>query len=119
MRYIDLDQDYYAICEWFRIRKMKPIKKKFLPKLGLIIEKRCAVFLYETNTPVCILENLISHPSCTSFDLDLLIDSAKVLAKDLGFELVIGATKLNQVIQRCEDLKFKKASGYTHLYCKL
>lgn len=119
MRHVDLDQDYPEIKSWFLERKLKPIKKKFLPKNGLIIEKKCAVFIYETDTPICLIENLISKPGCPSFDIDFLIESAKSFASDLGYEVMIGTTNLKHVALRTTNLGFKKTGPFYHLITKL
>lgn len=104
---VNLEQDYPDLEKWWKDWGWPPFPKEFLPQ-GVMVkygdDKVCAVFLYETNTPICWVENYISNKvlpkEVRDEGLNLLIETALEIAKDKGFKVVMSAVKHNNLSKR-------------------
>lgn len=101
-RYVDGDFD--QIQEWLKRRQMKVFHPNILPKAGFIVDEVAAMFLYETDSDICYLENLVSNPYINSEARDhaisLIVEAAFAYAVMQGFKFVMSITDHPQVIKR-------------------
>ncbi len=85
-----------------------------LSDTGLIIENVCALWLYKTNSSVCIIENLICNRELSMADrdkgLDLIFNQIIQLAKDLGFKESFSLVKNEKVIDRVIEKNCRQSS---------
>lgn len=90
-----------------------------LPDTGLIIPNVCAVFLYKTNSLVCMIENLICNKDCNISDrqngLDIISKEIIEMAKNCGFTKIISLVSNPSVINRCLDQKYTISEDKFHI----
>lgn len=84
----------------------------FLPTTGLVIEDQAAIFWYETNSPLCLVDNFISNPLNNNADLDKLIEVMLHVVKEKGFKMMLGTTRFEHVLQRAEKHGFVTSERY-------
>ncbi len=84
MRLFEAD-DYQVLERWFHKRGMKAPPYVYLPKIGFIDDYYAAGFLVQTDTPIAVIDFLISNPSAdvtkrgisVSSVIECLIEEAK------------------------------------------
>ena len=74
------------------------------PKIGFIVDGVAAYFLYQTDSTICFLENLIANKNIEkeirNQAIDLIIKELMKTAQDLGFRVAYATTNLPQVVTR-------------------
>lgn len=74
------------------------------PKIGFIVDGVAAYFLYQTDSTVCFLENLVANKKIDkdqrSQAIDLIIKELLKTASELGFRVAYATTNLPQVVTR-------------------
>ena len=78
-----------------------------LPKVGFIVDGCGAYFVYQTDSKVCWLENLITKrdldAGTKAIAIDLLIEAAIKEARALGFKLAYAATDNFSAAKRARE----------------
>lgn len=100
------DADFAQIKEWGRGWNADYNEDQF-PSVGFIVDGVAAYFLYQTDSSVCWLENLITKrgilPAVRARALDLLVDAILKEAKDLGFTVAYATTHITSVAKRARS----------------
>ena len=90
-------EDLTAINRWYRQRNLPLVTADVLPDVGFIAPGVAAVFLYQTDSSIAMIEGLISNPEATLRDRKLAIDASILqcvyYARALGYTQVIGLTR--------------------------
>lgn len=96
-------KDFEQIQVWAKHRGTEYTESQF-PKVGFIVDGYAAYFLYQTDSTVCFLENLIANPLTEGSDrceaIDLVVDAVISEAKALGFTVAYATSGLPAVIFR-------------------
>ena len=126
-RFFDQEADYELVCQWWKEQNWPPAPKEFLHQ-GLMItlgsQPIAAGFIFQTDSPMAILEWIIANPK-VPFEvrgaaLDALIEDLCFVAKKLGFSKVFTMTKHKRLIEREVEHGFLKTDeGVTHLIREL
>lgn len=93
--------DYNELKSWWASWDWPAIPKEFLPENGVLVYNDdyniCAAWLYKTDVPICWAEHFISNKEATKQDrqdgLIMLLDELNILAKDMGFKVVMTSMK--------------------------
>lgn len=97
-------EDYATIKAWAADGWDTEYNQDFFPTIGFVVDGIAAIFLYQTDSKVCFLENMISNPEACPIQkdvaLDLLLKEAFSLAKDLGYRVAYATTNNPKVITR-------------------
>ena len=97
--------------EWFIQWEIHHSAFETLPTTGLIIDGICAIFMYETNSELCLIEHFISNRNCKAEarlkGLDLISDAMISFAKSKGYKKMCLTTRHEKVIERCLIRGFK------------
>lgn len=92
-----------------------------LPKIGYVVPDKAVGFLYQTDSSVCMIENIVAKPGLSreerSEAVDAVLNACLAEAKQRGFKLVIGYTQLEVMVKRTERLGFSPI-GTFHLVAK-
>lgn len=115
IRYVR-EQHFEQVREWLR-NWNEDIVPRGLPENGFIIPGKAAGFLYRTDSSVAWIENLVAAPGLDRQERNLAVDAivAAVVerARELGFEVLMGYTSLEAVLNRAERFGFMHvASGF-------
>jgi hypothetical protein len=117
IRYVR-EEHFEQIREWFRFRK-EDIVPKALPENGFIIPGKAAGFLYRTDSSVAWIENLIAAPDLSREErnqaVDAIVAAVVERAKELGFDVLLGYTVLDVVVQRAKRFGFMHVTDGFHL----
>lgn len=101
-RYRD-DLHYDMLKEWWEARNLMPVPQECLPAYGAVVDGIVAGFLYQTDSKVCMIENLISDKRSAKDErrraIDSLIKHICQEAKRQGFNYVIGYTISDRLIR--------------------
>lgn len=107
------------LISWYEQWSMPCDELDMLPDSGLIIPKVCAVFLYKTNSSVCMIESLICNKDCNEEDrkagLDVICNDILDLAKDCGFKKIISLVNNPKVIERISKLDYTISKDKFHI----
>lgn len=110
-RLFDKEKDYATVCTWWVEHKWPIMPLVSLPKTGLVVDDVCACFLYTTDSDVMALAFPISNPKKSdeerSAGLDLMINDAKILAKERGIRLLATRASNKSLIERYKKSNFK------------
>lgn len=114
--YFDEKKHFDLLRIWWHERKFPQIPVHLLPQTGLVVESDdgvpiCAGFMFRTDSPVAIINHLVSDPTyereARSMAVDLLIMDLVGIAKSMGYLMVTGATNLSRLTERYQKLGFK------------
>lgn len=119
IRRVNLDHDYKQIAKMFVLRGLRPIKKELFPDTGWIMHGQCAVFVYKTNSKVCIIEHLVSHEGCPKDKIKEIIDHAVNWSKNNGFSVIAGITSLDVVVNHARSFGGTVEGDYSFFYKSL
>ena len=90
-----------------------------LPRIGFIIPGRAAGFLYQTDSSVALIENLVAAPGMTreerSTYVDAIVAAICAEAAKRGFKILLGYTQLDAVVKRAERFGFAYIGSNFHL----
>jgi len=97
------DSDFSQISEWAKDYDTQYEQTQF-PKIGFIVDGFAAYFIYQTDSSICFLENLISNKNADRTEkekaIELVIQAILQEASDLGFRVAYATTDMPQVIVR-------------------
>jgi len=117
VRDFDNEKDLEVINGWLTARSQRALKKSELPKIGMIFDNVLAGFLYQTDSDMCFIENVVSNPKAknkaVSCAVDFLTARFIVTAKDIGKPKVFMFSKTRSITKRAQELGFNvSASSY-------
>lgn len=99
-------KDFEQVREWGRGWGSEYREDQF-PGTGFIVDGVAAYFLYQTDSSVCWLENLITvrgvDASVKDRALNLLIEAILDEAKALGYTIAYATTDINTVAKRARE----------------
>ena len=103
------DSDYEEVMSWLDARNIPRIHQNVLPAVGFIVPGHAVVWLYQTDSDFCQIENLYSNPASIEKRkyVDLVIDTAIKAARELGYKFVQSTTSHPSVIKRAVKLGAK------------
>lgn len=100
------DKDFEQIREW-GLQWGADYDEDQFPHIGFIIDGVAAYFLYQTDSSICWLENMIAKrgidQALKSKALDLLVDAIILEAKELGFTVAYATTDIVSVAKRAKE----------------
>lgn len=95
--------DFDQVREWGRHYGAEYEEDRF-PEVGFIVEGVCAYFLYETNSSICFMENLVANKYAERADrgraIDLVTEAVVSEARRLGYKTAYATTDLPGVVFR-------------------
>lgn len=98
---------------WYKQWNLPIDQIEILPNTGMVIDNICALFLYETNSSVCFLENFVSNKfideDIRQKGFYLICLAMEEWVKFLGYKQVITTSNNSEVIKRCLDMNFIKS----------
>ena len=98
------DLHYATFCAWTRWYEMTPLPIQFLPQSGFVVDGVAMGFMYRTDSKMALIENLAANPKLPretrTQGLDAVVTAIAEEGRALGFEVLIGYTNVNAVIQR-------------------
>ena len=113
-----LDSDFNQVASWGG-KWGCDYDKSLLPPTGLIIPGVCAYFIYETNSSVCFIENLVRNPDVPKEVADkcvnLLITETLREVKRLGYTKVYATSNNDSAINRAVEHGALASPDYTLL----
>ena len=107
-------------------RGLHPMEKDMLPELGYVGHddqgKPVFLFMYQTDSSLCFIENLISDPESDPHQRAIVIaklfDHAASEAKQLGAKYLMARTENNNLIPKLIDKNFVQSSDKTRLFIR-
>lgn len=88
-----------------------PDNSYLMSDLGLIVPDVAAIFLFTTNSKMCLLDGLICNPKSDKQERDECINKMiEVMihqAKELGFKYIMGTTQFPHVLERAKQHGFQ------------
>lgn len=113
--------DCPEICGWYKAWKMEPIAGGRLPEMGYIVPGVAAGFVYLCEARMAFIEGLIANPAkskaCRDEALDLIVLGLIDYANEQDRDYIFGFTKLQAVVDRGLNHKFKPL-GTFHMMAK-
>ena len=105
-RYTNGD-DLPDLREWCAAHgSMDPVP--VLPQVGVLVDDCLAVFLYQTDSSLCLIDSIVSRPGTPPFIVkDALlfgIAQLKAVAKDMGYTRVLGLADRASIASLCATL---------------
>ena len=98
--------DLVSISAWHVAHGLPPVPAEIVPKVGLVAPGVAALFIYQTDSSIALIEGLISNPAAPLRDrieaIDQLMDACTELAFSMGFKQVIGFPKDNGTLKRAK-----------------
>lgn len=106
VRKYDVVKDFETIRQWGREWGAEYNDDQF-PNTGFIVDGLAAYFLYQTDSDVCWLENMITkkgiEPFARSRALDLLVEACLQEAREQGFTVCYATTNIMSVAKRAQQ----------------
>jgi hypothetical protein len=106
------------INSWFQART-EVLTPESLPKIGYVIPGKAAGFLYQTDSSIAWIENLVAAPTLGKEErnelIDLIVLAVGEEARRRGFKVLLGYTVLDAVVKRAQRLGFDYVGGGFHL----
>jgi hypothetical protein len=114
----DAATDFPVISTWWKEHKWPIVPLSFLPRNGIVIRHLgkpiCAGFIYLTDTPIGLLEWVVSDPKSNKKDRDealhLLIQRLCWMAQILGVVQLFSSSEHPKLSERLEENGFKMTS---------
>ncbi len=114
--------DMEAIDTWQALHNWQ-IRSDVLPETGFIIEGIAAGWVYETNSPVAILEPVIGNPLASKAlrteGLDRLLNHMVKWSQAQGYKHLVAATSHPSFINRSTDYGFKPLGGDLRIFWRM
>lgn len=99
--------DYEEVARWWKAHDWPALEPRMLSEAGLVVEGLCAGWLYKTDSCIALLEWVVGNPDADkelrSEALDLLIKTAKNMAKNQGYSLMFTFTSHPALIKRMHE----------------
>jgi len=97
-------EDFDQIANWAREGYGTDYEEHQFPETGFIVDGVAAYFLYQTDSSICYLENLISNPKADvelkAKGITLVVDALLEEAKEQGFSVAYATTGIPTVVFR-------------------
>jgi hypothetical protein len=117
IRYVP-ELHFDEVNSWFQART-EVLTPESLPKVGFIIPGKAAGFLYQTDSSISWIENLVAAPGLPKDErnelIDIIVRTVSDEARRLGFKVLLGYTVLDVVVQRAQRHGFDYVGGGFHL----
>jgi hypothetical protein len=108
---------------WYKERGMDPVNPSGLPEIGIVTDRVCAGFLWQTDSSVCIAGGVISDPKAPPKKLEKAlrwcIESLYRHGYELGFREVTAYTRLASVEARAKEFGAVATPGFVELNAPL
>lgn len=107
------DKHVDDVLSWLVARGHAPYPRELLSGLGFVVDGIAACWIYETGTPLVVLEHLVANPEVDLDQRDEAIDAvvaaALAEAHRRGGRFVYATTKLPAVVERARRHGFNVA----------
>lgn len=111
-----LDLDFDEIEKWFEMRSMTMPNRSLFPKVGFIVNKIAAGFIYFTDSSVAIIDCYISNPSSNAKErneaLDAITGALITVGKQHNIKLLKCDTQVDAIKIRAESAGFKRIGAF-------
>lgn len=91
---------------WFRQWDIPAFCLDLLSTTGLIIPNQACMFMYETNSPIIMFENLVSNRDLSISQRDkaikYLVETGKIYAKTKGYKQIMFTTNNVSILERAK-----------------
>ena len=107
---------------WLDARGISRIHQNVLPAIGFIIPGYAAVWLYQTDSDFCQIENIYSNPAAPEDkrkQVDLLINTSVIAARELGYKFLQCVSNHPSIIARAIKYGAKAEPMMTQLTLQL
>lgn len=109
------DQHYKAVCEWWTAQNWPVLPLTHLSQNGIVVcvdgKPAAACWIFKTDSAWCLLEFIVADPSVRRETranvLSVLISTAKLVAKMMGFGAIFLSVKSQSLAARLEKQGFK------------
>lgn len=102
--------DYEMVCSWWNGHDWPSIPLTFLPTTGIIVDNCAVGFIYSTDSKICWLEFIVVDPKSDKTHrreaLNILINEAAKIAKEMGHSAIFTSTSHEGLIERYKNNKF-------------
>lgn len=92
------------VTRWLVARGLRAYPPELLVGHGFIVEGLAACWIYETGTPLVLLEHLVANPDAADDErdegIDAVVTAALEAARRIGGRIVYATTKLPAVVER-------------------
>ena len=89
---------------WYSQWNIPTYSLELLSDTGLIIPNIACMFIYETNSPMVLFENLVSNKDISSYQRDkaikYLVNCGKQYVKDRGYKTIMLTTNNLSILDR-------------------
>lgn len=122
------EKHYEEVSQWWTAQKWPVVPLSHLPQTGLVVtfndKPSAAVFIYKTDSAFCWIEYIVASPEIRHEERDLvlsvLISSAKLSARLMGFQTVHMSIRNESLSKRIEAQGFTLGdSGMSNFVCDL
>lgn len=111
-----LELDFDEIQKWFELRAMPVPDRSIFPKVGFIVNKIAAGFIYFTDSSIAIIDGYISNPKSDTRDRNEALDSITgaliMFARQHKVKLLKCDTALDSIKIRAEASGFKRIGAF-------
>lgn len=118
-REFNFTSDYATLQLWYVARDLPPVDIELLPKMGYIIDDVAALFVYETDSKICMIDGTISNPHADKEEKQrawpILIEAAKLRAFNRGYNVVLVTTSSSYVVDVLKENGFTLQDKPTYL----
>lgn len=108
-------KDFETIKEWGKEWDADYNEDQF-PQVGFIVDGVAAYFLYQTDSSVCFLENMVSkryvNQGLKNEALELISAAILKKAKEEGFKVAYACTNIYSVAKRAQQLGARVDFGH-------
>ena len=122
MRIFDPD-DYKIIQDWFYGHHMQAPLASYLPNIGFIEDYYCAGFLVQTDTPIALIDFVVTNPvaqlRARAEAVHSIIDTLIKEAKRRGFKAVKCDTQKRSIAKLSVPFKFADLGNFHTFYREL
>lgn len=122
----EIEKHYKVIASWWAAQNWPVLPLSHLPQTGIVVhlygKPAAACWIYKTDSAYCLLEWIVADPTvrreARTNVLSVLISTAKIVAKAMGFQTIFLSSKHELLGQRLEAQGFeasdKGSTNYTH-----
>lgn len=105
------DEHEAQVIEWCKGRDVPATVLKFRPEIGLIVPGYVVGFLYQTDSPIAIIEGVVANPDTEESERftaiwDLWIEMIRI-AKELGYQELWGYSAIPAMRDMCIRLGYR------------
>jgi hypothetical protein len=119
MRLFEPD-DYQVIQGWFSNRGMPWPPYQYLPKIGFIEDFYAAGFLIQTDTPIAMIDFIISNPAAPLRKRAESVESVVMAlieeAKQKKFKAICSNSRIHSIKNLAKSLGFKEIGEFSEFY---